>query len=204
VDGQADPDNVGAAIAQVAIYIMLLRELVARVGGDPTLVSADALLITPCNTGLQPTLTVKNVGREIDRAKRILDSVPAAESFLAGLPDDLVSFSIVADKDTEEEKRAEAVRCLIEQTGNLYRPECLAACGLSRLCRERAHERGDASRVGGPLLRLLPPQIESIDRAYELAHTGIASDAERPVAEQIGLAQRLYDRYAKKARRRRA
>jgi hypothetical protein len=74
-DGQADPHNVGAAVGQVAIYILLLQELVARVGGKPQLVSTDALLITPRNTGLQPTLIEKSVSREIDRARRILDHV---------------------------------------------------------------------------------------------------------------------------------
>lgn len=86
VDGQADPEKVGSAVAQLAIYIVLLRRLVEKLGGEPKLVSTEALLITPRNTGIQPTLTVKGVGREVERAERILDHTPGVLDLVGKLP----------------------------------------------------------------------------------------------------------------------
>jgi hypothetical protein len=97
IDGQADPENVGAAVSQVSLYIMLLRDLIARIGANPDLVSPEALLITPRNTGLQPTLTIKNVGRAVDRAQRILNEVPTAESILAELRFEPIPFGLIAE-----------------------------------------------------------------------------------------------------------
>jgi hypothetical protein len=117
------------------------------------------------------------------------------------ISDDVVPFSAIADKTAPDDKRVDAARRLIQLIGNTYRPECLATCGLSRLCRERAEDNGDPCRVGGSLLRLLPG-IESIDRAYALAHGAVASAAERPVAQQLARAQRVYDHCAVTVQRR--
>jgi hypothetical protein len=105
VDGQADADKVGAAISQVSIYILLLRELVESLGGSGQLVSGDALLITPRNTGLQPTMTRKPVGRSVDRAARIMDQAPRAADIAAALPAALPSFGTVAEAALPEDAR---------------------------------------------------------------------------------------------------
>lgn len=190
VDGRADPESVGAAISQVAIYILLLRDLVAYVGAKPDLVSMDALLITPRNTGLRPTLSIKAVGREVDRAERILTRAPSAVEIAGSLSDDLPGFGVVSDKAAPEAQRLEAAHQLAECVGTTYRPACLSACGLSRLCRARSHASGDPLRVGGTLARILPG-ISSLDRAFELAHGSMASPEERPAAEQLVRASRL-------------
>lgn len=184
VDGQADPDKVGAAVSQVAIYILLLRELVDRLGGDPSLVSEDALLITPRNTGLQPTMTKKPVGRHVDRAARILSSVPRAEEIADDLPDDLGDFGSVADASRAENARLDALHVIADRAGTCYGPACLAGCGLARFCRERSHEAGDPALVGGKLVRLLPG-IDSLGRVVELAAGSKAEDSEATVAEQL-------------------
>lgn len=190
VDGQADPDKVGAAIAQVAIYVVLLRELVVRVGGDPNLVSSDALLITPKNTGLQPTMVVKPVGREVDRAARILDQVPSATALVDALPQNVPSFGVVADRRAPEAARIDSAVEMAEKVGTAYQPSCLSSCGMSRLCRERAYQRGSPERFGGKLVRLLP-NIKSLDRVVGLAKGDPARADEAPVAEQLVRAERL-------------
>lgn len=187
VDGQADPDKVGAAVAQVAIYILLLRELVERNGGDPGMVSGDALLITAKNTGLQPTMAVKSVGREVDRARRILDDAPDVEELTRSLPTKLPSFGAVAKGG--EPQRVEAAHQLAKEVGTNYRPDCLSSCGFSRLCRDRAHTAGSPCRVGPQLLRLLP-NIDSLDRVAELAAGAKPNDGERSVADQLARAAR--------------
>ncbi|MBL4844228.1 MAG: hypothetical protein JKY65_01770 [Planctomycetes bacterium] len=197
VDGQADPDKVGAAVAQVSIYILLLRELVARLGGDPEqAVSDEALIITPKNTGLQPTMCVRPVRAHVERARRILDSTPSATEIADSLPRKLPTFGSIADVSARESKRVDGARKLIEVIGNNYRPSCLAACGLSRMCRHRAHERGDPQVVGGSLERLVPG-ISSLDRVHKLAAGGRPKKEEAAVAEQLKRAATLRERYAK-------
>jgi hypothetical protein len=198
VDGHADPEKVGAAVSQVAIYILLLRDLVGKVGGLPELVSSNALLITPLNTGLRPTLTMKAVGREVDRAHRILARAPDATQIAAALPDGLPTFAAVADEAAPERARVAAVSRLADEVGTTYRPVCLSACGLSRLCRYRAASAGEPARVGASLVRLLPG-VRSLDRVGELVDGATALPEERPVAEQLVQAARLRERFAPEA-----
>jgi hypothetical protein len=195
VDGRADPDKVGAAVSQVAIYILLLRDLVARLGAKPDLVSSEALLITPLNTGLRPTLTIKTVGREVDRAHRILTQVPSVTAIASALPPGLPTFNRIADVTAPENHRIEAANGLADAVGTTYRPACLSACGLSRFCRERAHLAGEPARVGGALVRLLPG-IHSLDRVGELASGALPTPDEQPVAEPLLHAARLLRRLA--------
>lgn len=190
VDGQADADKVGAAISQVSIYILLLRELVERLGGSGQIVSGEALLITPKNTGLQPTMTRKSVGRSVDRAARILDQAPSATDIAAALPSKLPSFESVSDPALPEEARLEAAERLADAAGTKYCPSCLSSCGLSRFCRERAHRTGDPARVGGQLIRLLPG-VSSLDRVAELSNGAPAEEMEAPVARELQRAAAL-------------
>lgn len=192
VDGQADPDKIGAAVSQVSIYILLLRELVDRLGGDPDKVSSKALIITTKNTGLQPTLCVKDVGREVDRAARILDQTPSATDLASSIPAAVSSFSAVASGTAEEGRRLDALEEIADAVGTTYRPACLSSCGLSRFCRERAHDSGDPARVGGGLVRLLPG-VASLDRANELARGAAPREPEAAVAEQLQRAVLLRD-----------
>ena len=197
VDGQADPEKLGAAIAQVAIYILLLRELVDRLGGDPDRVSTHALIITPRNTGLQPTMTVKSVGREVDRAKRILDSVPRAEDVVADVPTGTPTFgSMLPGRGRSDTERVDNAMCLVDAVGNSYQPGCLSTCGFSKLCRERAHRRGDLVRFGGQFGRTLPG-VNTIDRIGELAGGATPTTAEESAALRLQQAHTLVNEFAR-------
>jgi len=184
VDGQADPDKVGAAMAQVAIYILLLRDEVTRLGGTPELVSPEALLITPLNTGLKPTMTVKALGREIDRADRILQAAPTAPELVADLPEKLPTFGSIANEKESVSARLERAQQLAEAVGTDYQPGCLAACGFSRMCRERSYESGATVRLGAQMTRLLPT-IDSLDRAAAILNGA------KPTADEAAVAERL-------------
>ncbi len=196
VDEQADPEKVGAAVAQVSIYILLMQELVAQVGGDPgQLVSDEALIITPKNTGLRPTMCVKAVGRHVDRARRILEGAPNATEVADDLPDDLPSFEEVHDPKALNQQRLDRAQELAERVGTAYRPACLAACGFSRFCRHHAHRRGDIELLGGTLQRLVPG-IDSIDRVGALATGAAPAAGEEAVAEHLRRAQELKSEFA--------
>src|SRR5262249_16306675 len=54
VDDRGDPEKLGQALDQAAMYIHLVENLAAELGRDPGLISADAMLITPRNVGLRP------------------------------------------------------------------------------------------------------------------------------------------------------
>jgi hypothetical protein len=193
VDGQAEPDKVGAALAQASIYVLLLRELAERVGGTRSAVAMEALLITPRNVGLEPTLSVHDVRREVDRADRILRSTPTAVELVEGLPGDLPTFAKVADKSCSEDQRVDTALSMAEKVGTYYQPECLSSCGMSKLCRSRAHDTGEISRIGSSLQRLLPG-LKSLDRVHALAQGEPANDAEAAVAAQLTRAERLMQR----------
>ncbi len=202
VDGQADPEKVGAAISQAAIYMLLLRELVDSVGGDPGLVSPEALLITPKNTGLQPTLTVKLVGREIERAARIFDNLEPVDDIVDDLPARLPSFEKISPKShASEVERIDTALHLVDKVGNAYTPNCLASCGLGRLCRERAHRSGAPERFGGQLQRLVPG-VASIDRAGVLAAGARPRRQERDAAERLVQTQALLELANRNGKRR--
>lgn len=190
VDGQADADKVGAAVAQVAIYVLLLRDLVARIGGNPDIVSQRALLITALNTGLQPAITSVAIGREMDRADRILKQAPSVVAIASALPAKLPTFGDVAAKKATEQGRIDAAECLADKVGTKFGPGCLSSCGLSKLCRERAHRTGDPARVGPQLVRLLP-NVASVDRAAALARGATPQNGEAPVAAELVRAKRL-------------
>src|SRR5262249_31631049 len=77
VDDRVDPDQLGAALDQVALYIILARDAVAALGGNPErLVSDRAMLVTPRNVGLTPTLSEQSVSARITRMRRVFDALP--------------------------------------------------------------------------------------------------------------------------------
>src|SRR5262249_21181509 len=141
VDGRAEQDKLGAALDQVAIYILLTRHLVDEVGGDASLVSPMALLITPMNVGLKPTLSVQDVTKRISRIERLLASVPDVASVIDAIPQNL-TFAAVADLKADEERRVDALHDMAETVGTVYSPTCLSTCGNALFCRERAFRAG--------------------------------------------------------------
>lgn len=189
VDGRADADKVGAAISQVSIYIVLLEQLVRSLGGKPDLVSKDALLITPLNTGLKPTIATLSVGREVDRAARILDQAPDARKIAQRIPTGLPTFKSIASKDRSVAERVADAEVLAERVGTRYRTGCLASCGLARFCRSRAEESDDPARLGGQVERLLP-EVKTLERATRLAQGEEPSEGEAAVSRSLREAMR--------------
>jgi hypothetical protein len=189
---RVDPDKLGAALDQIAIYILLTRDAVVRLRGDPErLVSDRALLVTPKNVGLTPTLSEQRVTRRIERNKKLLASVPDPADVLASVPRS-ISFGPVADTKADERVRLDVLNDLADRVGTCYQPSCLATCGNAKFCRERAFRAGSVMLAGTAAVRLLP-EVASLDRAEELAQGASPSPAEAPAAELLERAGRLYD-----------
>jgi hypothetical protein len=192
VDDRVDPDKLGEALDQVAFYIHLVRALIAQLGGDPQrLVPDRALLITPRNTGLTPTLSEQRVEARVGRARRLLDAIPTAADVAASVPRG-VSFGPVADPTAPTRQRLEVLHDLADRVGTAYEPHCLSTCGNARFCRSRAFKDGSPCLSGPAALRLLP-NVATLGRADELTHGAAPALEEAPAAALLERAGRLYD-----------
>jgi hypothetical protein len=192
IDERVDPDKLGAALDQVAIYILLARAAVLKLGGDPErLVSDRALLVTPKNVGMTPTLSEQRVSRRIERNRKLLDSIPDPADVIASVPHGL-SFGLVAETDADERQRLDLLNNFADRVGTCYEPSCLATCGNAKFCRERAFRAGTTNVTGTGAVHLLP-EILTLSRAEELTRGAAPSTAEAPAAALLEHAGRLYD-----------
>ena len=192
VDDRVDPEKLGAALDQVALYIHFTREEIERLGGQPErLVSDRALLITPRNVSLTPTLSEQRVESRVRRARQLLEKVPRAADVAAAAPAGL-SFGPVADATTDEQRRLEVLHEVADCVGTAYEPGCLSSCGNARFCRARAFRDGSPCLSGTTAVRLLPG-ITTLGRAEELTHGSPPTADEAPVAALLGRAGGLYD-----------
>lgn len=192
VDDRVDPEKLGAALDQAAVYIHLTREEVLRQGGDPErLVSDRAFLITPKNVGLTPTLSEQRVEARIRRVRKLLDTIPAAADVTASAPPG-VSFGPIATKTAEEALRIDALHDLADRVGTAYEPSCLSTCGNARFCRARAFRDGSPCLSGTTTLRLLPG-VATLGRAEELTRGARPAQEETAAAALLERAGRLYD-----------
>jgi hypothetical protein len=192
VDERIDPDKLGSALDQVAVYILLARREIDRLGGDgDRLVSDLALLITPRNVGLTPTLSVQSVGQRVSRVERLLAAVPRAADVAASVPTGL-SFGPISDARQPAERRVTLLHDLADRVGTAYRPGCLTTCGNAFFCRERAFQAGSPCLVGSAATRLLPG-VDSLGRAAQLSRGATPQPEEAPAAALLDGAGQLYD-----------
>jgi hypothetical protein len=193
VDGRpTDEDALGAALDQAATYILLGRRTLEQAGEDPSALSDEAVLITPRNTGLTPVLHKQSVKARIGRVERLLDAVPDVAELASSVPS-TVTFDRVSDKQLSPEVRTDAFTEVAHMLGTVYRPgSCLASCGFARLCRKRAFAVGDPAIAGEAVAHALPG-TGGLRRVAELARGAAPTDAERPAAEVVARAARLYD-----------
>jgi len=191
VDGAADPDKVAAALDQVALYILLTRQLVDDLGGDPGLVSGTAMLITPKNVGLTPTLSIRDVTKRVARMGRLVMSIPNAGEIVAAVPA-ATTFNTIANEQLDAQHRLDTLHALADHIGTDYTSSCLSTCGNARFCRERAFRDGLLCLSGPQTVRLLPG-VHSLGRAAELSAGAPPSVPEAPVATLLARAGRLYD-----------
>jgi hypothetical protein len=191
VDGRADPDKLGSALDQVSVYILLTRRLVDALGGNPDIVSPIAIIITPRNVALTPTLSTKDVTKRIARIERFWASVPDAEAIADSIPEG-INFGLVADRRVEASRRIDRFHDLADRLGTFYKSTCLSTCGNALACRDRARRCGLPS-LSGPSAGRLLPGVPSLMRAAELTHGVAPSGREAPAAEHLARAGRLYD-----------
>lgn len=195
VDDRVDPDQLGSALDQSAVYVLLTREAVAALGGDPEkLVSDRVMLITPRNVGLTPTLSEQRVTARVTRIRRVFAAVPSAADVAAATPAD-ISFGPVADDKAGEQRRLATLHDIADRVGTAYTPGCLTTCGNARFCRARAVAAGSPCVSGTPAVRLLP-EVLTLGRAESLTRGAAPTTAEAPAAALLERAGRLIDEAA--------
>jgi hypothetical protein len=190
VDGRPDPDKLGAALDQVAVYILLTQELIDRAGGNPDdAVSMMAMLIAPKNVGLAPTLETQDVANRVRRVRGLLGQTVPLLEIAAGLPAGI--FGQIADTNADPVARLDLLDSLAERIGTRPKSGCLSTCGAARYCRARSVATGSPVVGGDQIVRLLPG-VSTLPRAAELAAGAPPTAIEAPVASQLVRASRLY------------
>jgi hypothetical protein len=185
-DNQCDFEKLGAAMDQAAWYALLVRRTLRDLGFSGDEVSSTGFIILPLGLGLNPTLLKQVLTQRIARAERVLETASNAGAPAKEMP--AVVFPGPDDKDP-----IAAIENILDTVGNVYRPECLANCGLSRLCRERAQDLGSPSLCGSQVQQQLP-EIRSFHRAAELARGAKPAPVEAQAALALAQAARLYER----------
>lgn len=95
------------------------------------IVDRRGFIILPKGVGLTPTPLVEDLKLHIDRAHHQLQIASQA-----GV--DRRASSDICFPHPDDEDRLDRLEDLMERLGTSYRGDCLAQCGLARLCRERA------------------------------------------------------------------
>ncbi len=193
VDGRATDENaLGAALDQQATYVLLGRTTLDNAGLDPNLLSSNAALINPRNTGLTPVLHRHNVEGRVRRIERLLDGVPRVADLAASIPSS-VTFERVGDTARVEEERLDAFLAVTDTLGTAYEPSaCLSSCGFAAACRRQAFASGNPSLVGSRTARALPG-IADLGRVAELSRGAPPNSAEVESAALVARAGSLYD-----------
>jgi hypothetical protein len=192
VDDRVDPDQLGAALDQSAVYVLLTCDMVAGLGGDPVkLVSDRVMLITPQNVGLTPTLSEQRITARVTRMRRVLAAIPDARTVAAATPAS-ITFGPVADQSAAEQSRLDRLNDIADRVGTAYTPGCLSTCGNARFCRDRQACAGSPCVTGPAAVRLLP-EVVTLGRAESLTRGAKPTPAEAPAAALLEQAGRLID-----------
>ncbi|WP_433793590.1 hypothetical protein [Actinoplanes sp. CA-252034] len=157
VDGQADSAKVSAAAVQAAVYVLALRDLLERLGQDPSTVSHEVVLVCPADFSFHPTAVVLDVRKQLSTLRRQLSRLASVNDLIGALPAGL-SFDLALDPD-------DLVAALAHVDAR-YAPECLSACELSVYCRNEA--AGSTAALGRTVREALGG-IDSVDEVLALA-----------------------------------
>lgn len=187
VDGRADPEKVGGAAWQTAVYVAALVDLLEANGLDPSMVSNEVLLICAKNTSLVPTVEKIDVSRQVRTLRRMLTRRATIPTILAALPPGVT----LDTTDMSAGDAAAHISDVLDTLGTNYEPSCLSTCPLALHCRDSARVSGSPACAGLDL-----GAIRSIGRALELANGAPPDSVEEDIADHLQRAARLLDEAA--------
>jgi hypothetical protein len=152
VDGSAEPEKVGAAARQSAVYLASLQDTLEELGADPDLVSHDVVLICTRNYGIQPTAHMVNVTRELRALRRQLQRKDRVADLLQDLTVDELLVKLSELKEDDLESRAQV---LVSSLPTNFVPRCISDCDMARVCRSESESSGDPGRLGSEVDNLV-------------------------------------------------
>jgi hypothetical protein len=183
-DGKTDPADVRGACRQAAVGVVALRQALARLGMEDTvverLVPAAGDLVLRLAGSFVPTLRPMTLEGEVFSLARALEStagdLAAVEAILAGIGG------------------AAALDCpeVLDAVPNHYVEGCREHCALAPRCKAEAAAKGDPALLGGPAREALAP-AGSLGRALELLE---GQGAAPRTPDEAALAERLREALA--------
>lgn len=196
IDRTADPEKVGAAARQTAVYVISIQDTLAERGLDPDLVSNNVLLICPKNFSLRPVAVELDVSREIRSIRRQLRRRSGIDDELLAIRDqatkrgaDLGAAIQGAGDDGDDPEAALAVLDLLPYR---YDPGCLSKCDLGRHCQSCARQADDPALVGGEVAALLGG-VSTMSEALALIDDDDPDEGAAELAEMLKTAQWALD-----------
>ncbi|MGP3949578.1 hypothetical protein [Streptomyces sp. 7N604] len=167
VDGQADAAKVAEAAKQAAVYVLALREVLARIGADPGLVAERFLLAMPKDFTNRPYGRLVDLRQQLDAVAHQLARLDQAEARAVALPAG-ATLDLSQDATGRPAATNEQLTDTVDALPHLYGPRCLDMCELSRYCRDAALRDGEPAHLGG-VVRDSLPGLENTRIAYALA-----------------------------------
>lgn len=174
VDGSADPEKVGSAARQSAVYVASLQDTLGAMDLDPMIVNPKIVLICPRNYSVQPTAEVVDVTRELRSLRRQLRRRDAIDTQITELP--LAGIANTASGTEEQHARA-----LVTALPKRYVPDCISRCDMARVCRAEAQTEGDPYLLGSDAANLLAG-LDSLATAVDIANGVSTAEEHQDVA----------------------
>ena len=145
LDGSADPEKVGAAARQAAVYVLALRVLADELGvGRP---EHTVLLVCPRDFSNLPTGAAVDVRRQLAVTERQLARLTRIEQIAAELPEG-TTFDLRPADDGTPTRPVDELAAAVDAVPARYAPDCLSVCELAFHCRARAREHGAVEALG--------------------------------------------------------
>ncbi|WP_308012023.1 hypothetical protein [Actinacidiphila acidipaludis] len=182
LDGGADPQKVGAAARQSAVYVLALDAV------TPGRTRSAALLVCPRNFSNQPTAEWVDVRRQLAVTRRQLARLTRIEEIADALPEG-TTFDLARDADGSATRPSGDLAEAVDSVPAAYSPECLSTCELAFHCRSRARTCGDVAALGRSLRGELG-ELTSVE-AVLAAAGGAAGDPADPAVAALRRAAAL-------------
>jgi hypothetical protein len=187
IDGQADGDKVAAAAIQSAVYVLALREALARQGIGPEAVSDETVLVCPRDFSSRPVAVSLDVRKQLTVLRRQLSRIARIGDLLAVLPGDL-TFDLDPDGDGVPLRKPAHLADAIRRVDARYAPECLSTCEMCFFCRDEV--RGSTAALGRSAREDLGG-IEHVETVLRLARGAAAPGDLTEAAGLLRTAARL-------------
>jgi hypothetical protein len=140
IDGKADGDKVAKAAIQSAVYVLALRQALARHDIPAGTVSDTTILVCPKDFSNQPVAALLDVRKQLTVLTRQLARLDRIEALLGYLPPDL-TFTLAPGSDGVPQRDPGELAAAVRAVGARYSPECLNTCEMCFFCRDEAHDQ---------------------------------------------------------------